>query len=69
LANDAAIVVRNQDELETFVRRCLADGDFAADLGRRARQLVIEQQGAADRTLALLENLLPPSGARQGRAA
>ena len=69
LANQAAVVVRNQDELETFVRRCLADGDYAAELGRRARQLVIEQQGAADRTLALLESLLPPSGAKQGRAA
>ena len=69
LANDAAIVVHNQDELETFVRRCLADRAFADELGRRARQLVTLQQGAADRTLALLDSLLPPSGARQGRAA
>jgi 3-deoxy-D-manno-octulosonic-acid transferase len=58
LAREAAIVVRNQDELESFVRRCLADAEFAASLGREAQQLVIEQQGAADRTVQLLNGLV-----------
>jgi 3-deoxy-D-manno-octulosonic-acid transferase len=69
LSNEAAVVVHNQDELETFVRRCLADADFAAELGHRAQQLVIEQQGAADRTLALLDRLIPRTGVTKGRAA
>jgi 3-deoxy-D-manno-octulosonic-acid transferase len=69
LAHEAAVVVRNQDELETFVRRCLADAAFAADLGSRAQQLVIEQQGAADRTLALLQAECRRSEPAHGRAA
>ena len=44
-----------EQELEAFVRRGLADPSFAEDLGRRAQSLVIEQQGAADRTIQLLD--------------
>jgi 3-deoxy-D-manno-octulosonic-acid transferase len=61
LSREAAVVVRNQDELETFVRRCLAETEFATSLGSRAQQLVIEQQGAADRTVALLNGLIDGS--------
>lgn len=57
LANSAAVVVQNQDDLTAFVRRCLAEPAFAGDLGRRAQALVLEQQGAADRTIRLLEQL------------
>jgi 3-deoxy-D-manno-octulosonic-acid transferase len=58
LDRQAAIVVRNEVELESFVRRCMADAAYADELGRRARQLVIEQQGAADKTIALLDQLI-----------
>ncbi len=60
---EAAVVVRNQHELETFVRRCLTDANYAGQLGCRAQELVIRQQGATDRTLELIERLLP--GARR----
>jgi 3-deoxy-D-manno-octulosonic-acid transferase len=56
--HDAAVVVRGQADLETFVRRCLNDPVFAANLGRRAQQLVLQQQGAADRTIALIQDVL-----------
>jgi 3-deoxy-D-manno-octulosonic-acid transferase len=69
LANEAAVVVRNTDELESFVRRCVANRDFASDLGCRAQNLVLQQQGAADRTIALLNRLIPRSGTAKGRAA
>jgi len=59
LAGDAAVVVRDERELEAFVRRCLADPPYAAALGQRARNLVLGQLGATERTLRLLEPLLP----------
>jgi 3-deoxy-D-manno-octulosonic-acid transferase len=54
----AAAIVRNEIELEAFVRRCLVEPAYADDLGRRAQTLVREQQGAADSTMDLLEQLL-----------
>jgi 3-deoxy-D-manno-octulosonic-acid transferase len=58
LGDEAAVVVTGEQELESFVRRCLADSDFAESLGRRAKELVLRQQGATDRTIELLERLL-----------
>ncbi|MFZ5829380.1 MAG: 3-deoxy-D-manno-octulosonic acid transferase, partial [Planctomycetota bacterium] len=56
---DAAVDVHNEAELETFLRRCLEQPDYAAALGGRAQALVLEQQGATERTWRLLEPLLP----------
>ena len=61
LSQDAAIVVKNEAELEAFVRRCLTDATFANNLGRRAQQLVLQQQGAADRTIEMLNQLFNDS--------
>lgn len=61
LKEQAAVVVRDPSELEAFLRRCLSDPPFARQMGQRARALVLEQQGAADRTIALLETLRPGS--------
>lgn len=58
LTRDAAAVVRDEAGLEAFVRRCLAEPAFASGLGRRAQQLVLQQHGAADRTVELLERLI-----------
>lgn len=63
LACDAAIVVANETELEVFVRRTLEDRPFAIELGERARKLVKQQVGAADRTIGLLESLILPTSA------
>ncbi len=57
-AADAAVVVQDAQQLEAFVRRCLADPQFAAALGARAQRLVQSQLGATRRTVALLESLL-----------
>jgi 3-deoxy-D-manno-octulosonic-acid transferase len=59
LEHEAAVIVRNEPELEAFVRRCLAEPAFADELGHRAQELVLQQQGAADRTIELLEQLVP----------
>jgi len=58
LQHDAAIVVQDRQELAAFVKRCLEDPEFARQLGQRAQQFVASQNGATDRTLALLESLL-----------
>ena len=58
LQHDAAIVVQDRQELAAFVKRCLENPEFARQLGQRAQQFVASQNGATDRTLALLESLL-----------
>jgi 3-deoxy-D-manno-octulosonic-acid transferase len=57
LAADAAVVVKNGSELTAFVRRVLMEKQWAAAMGQRARDLVLSQQGTADRTIGLLERL------------
>ena len=58
LARQAAEVVADADQLTQFVHRCLKDPAYAQELGHRARDLVIEQLGATDRTFDLLATLL-----------
>jgi 3-deoxy-D-manno-octulosonic-acid transferase len=58
---EAAVVVNDAGEFETFVRRCLEDPKYAAALGARARSLVQSQLGATRRTVELLELLLTPN--------
>jgi 3-deoxy-D-manno-octulosonic-acid transferase len=69
LKREAGIVVRTRADLETFVHRCLADPPFAENLGSRAQQLVIEQQGAADRTVQLLHALIEKPAGSDGENA
>lgn len=68
--HDAAVVVANADDLARFVRRCLHNTAYRRALGQRAQQLVVAQQGAADRTVGLLEACLhlPPATARRPAA-
>jgi 3-deoxy-D-manno-octulosonic-acid transferase len=58
LGGGAAVVVRDGGELTSFLRRCLEEPRYAAELGRRARSLVAGQLGATERTMRLLEPLL-----------
>ncbi|MBU4272476.1 MAG: 3-deoxy-D-manno-octulosonic acid transferase [Planctomycetes bacterium] len=57
LEHDAAVVVRDGAEFTRFVRCCLEQPDYAAELGRRGQSLVISQLGATERTLGLLTAL------------
>jgi len=57
LEHDAAVVVRNVDEMTEFVRRTLEDADFARTLGQNAARLVASQQGALKKTLDRFEEL------------
>ncbi|MCE9552718.1 MAG: 3-deoxy-D-manno-octulosonic acid transferase [Planctomycetes bacterium] len=69
LGRDAAVVIRNGEELTAFVRRCLDDPAYAEQLGRRAATMVAEGRGATGRTVELLCELLPANAAIHSRAA
>lgn len=58
LDHRAAEVVEDGPALTQFVRRMLQRPDEADELGRRARALVLSQQGATERTTDLLLGLL-----------
>lgn len=57
LAQDAAIVVHNRDELQAFVNHAIDSPEWAATLGDRARELVRQQTGATKRTVDLITRL------------
>ncbi len=60
LQRDAAVVVQDELELAAFLRRCAEAPQWRAALGERARQLVLEQQGATRRTVDQLLPLITP---------
>ncbi|HXG12944.1 MAG TPA: 3-deoxy-D-manno-octulosonic acid transferase [Gemmataceae bacterium] len=57
----AAIQVPDAAALDTAVRRLLADAAARERLGAAARRLVLQQQGATERTMDLLDELLHSS--------
>jgi 3-deoxy-D-manno-octulosonic-acid transferase len=58
LDGEAAVVVRNGEQIHEFVKKCLDDPRYAKRLGENARRIVLEQQGAVQRTTELLLPLL-----------
>ena len=60
LANDAAVQVRSDRELETAVVSLMGDPVRRARLGAAARALVDANRGAKDKTLAVIAGLVPP---------
>ncbi len=57
LAQDAAVVVRNQAELQAFVTKAIESPEWASALGNRAQELVEQQRGATKRTIDLITRL------------
>jgi 3-deoxy-D-manno-octulosonic-acid transferase len=60
LANDAAVQVRSDRELEAAVVSLMGDPVRRARLGAAARALVDANRGAKDKTLAVIATLVPP---------
>jgi 3-deoxy-D-manno-octulosonic-acid transferase len=58
LARDAAVEVQDGAALEDAVRRLLQDASWRASLGHAARQFVLTQEGATERTLDALQELM-----------
>jgi 3-deoxy-D-manno-octulosonic-acid transferase len=59
----AAVVVADGPALAAFVRRCLDDEGFAADLGRRAADLVASGRGSTAASARAILALVPASAA------
>ncbi|MEO7404585.1 MAG: 3-deoxy-D-manno-octulosonic acid transferase [Burkholderiales bacterium] len=64
-----AVVVNNAAQLESFVRKCLEHANYATALGSAAQELVHSQLGATDRTVALINALLPSMASEEARTA
>ncbi len=60
-AHRAAQTVRNQAELEEFVSEMMAQSDVAKAMGKRAQELVLQQQGATQLSVNLLLDILETS--------
>ncbi len=58
LANDAAIRVEDEAELEHTIRMLLKDPERCAGLGEKARGVVTRNQGATDRTCIMIRKVL-----------
>ena len=58
LADHAARVVHDQKELFRFVEWAISNRAAAESMGRRARAVVLRQQGAADKTVSLILKLI-----------
>jgi 3-deoxy-D-manno-octulosonic-acid transferase len=64
LGRNAAVVVRDGEELTSFVRQCLREPSVARRLGGRASALVREQLGATAATLELLRPMVTNGAGR-----
>ena len=59
LDQHAAQVVCSSEELLEFVQASIEQPQLAQQMGLRGRQLVLQQRGAVDRTVAMLMEILP----------
>ncbi|WP_437185928.1 3-deoxy-D-manno-octulosonic acid transferase [Planctomicrobium sp. SH668] len=64
LAQNASRRVQTEIELENFVRAMLTDQPAAEEMGRKAKELVLSQKGATERTIRLILNSLPANFSR-----
>jgi 3-deoxy-D-manno-octulosonic-acid transferase len=58
LDREAAVVITGEQEMAEFVRACTVDPGYRLGLGKRAVETVLDQTGAADRTITILTSLL-----------
>ena len=60
LAAGGGMLVQDEDELAASLEKLLADPEARAEMGRRARRVVLDNRGAARQNLQLLREYLPP---------
>ena len=58
LVADAVCQLPNQTALESFIEQCLAQPTWSAQLGKKAKQCVLDHQGASDQIAQLLAALV-----------
>jgi 3-deoxy-D-manno-octulosonic-acid transferase len=58
---DAAVVVRNAEEMQAFIERCCQDATYRSSLGHSAQAIAKSQTGATARTIEALAPFLSTS--------
>ncbi len=66
IENDAAEVVHNGHQIETFIKWAIEMPHLAQSMGTRAQKVVAQNSGAADRTVAGIIALLKPHPTAHG---
>jgi 3-deoxy-D-manno-octulosonic-acid transferase len=66
LANDAAIQVRSDRDLDDAIVGLMGDPVRRARLGAAARALIEANRGAKEKTMAVITSLVPPSDGERG---
>ena len=56
LAKDAALVVHNVEEIVEFLEWVASDHQATQQMGQRAKEIAVSQQGAAKRSIDLIES-------------
>jgi len=58
LSENGAIMVNNKAELLDAMKKCLTDPDFADKIAQNGRRIIIKNQGATQKTLGHIEEIL-----------
>jgi 3-deoxy-D-manno-octulosonic-acid transferase len=58
LANQGAIMVRDEQDLLRTMQKCLLEPDFAATIARNGRETIRKNQGATKKTIGQITNIL-----------
>ncbi|MHC4394430.1 MAG: 3-deoxy-D-manno-octulosonic acid transferase [Planctomycetota bacterium] len=58
LADEGAIVVEDKQQLVETMQKCLTDTDFARKIAQNGREVIRKNQGATQKTIDQIENLL-----------
>lgn len=58
MVGNGAILVKDKDELFDAMTRCLTDHDYAAQIARKGREIIKNNQGATARTIARVAKLI-----------
>ena len=58
LGGDAGLLVHDQEEIYNALRRFLDNPGTAAQMGAKARQVILDNRGATDLNFALIEALI-----------
>ena len=58
LSESAAVLVKNKEELREKIKDLLLHPEAALELGRRGRELLLKNQGASERNLEIIKQML-----------
>jgi 3-deoxy-D-manno-octulosonic-acid transferase len=66
LKNKGAIEVQNSEELTGTIQKCLSNPEYTAEIARNGREIIRKNQGATQRTINHIAQLIKPTQAKAG---